>query len=176
MDSILSSVTIARMSENRMKRIIIVSALLLVILLGVGLVYLEDKLIEQETSAIVSTITLMLAGYKNGSAEQVYASWVPIESGGKTTLDQIRFEVGEPYLEFEIYESIQVEVLNVSIWRNYWPFAEGRAVALTTLTYENGCSVPYGFVLHSIGGTWKVYASRPYKMSWSEVNACIGGN
>jgi len=62
----------AGMGENRMKRIIIVSALLLVILFGVGLVYLENKLIEQETPAIVSTITLMLAGYKDGNAEQAY--------------------------------------------------------------------------------------------------------
>jgi len=170
----------AGMGENRMKRIIIVSALLLVILFGVGLVYLENKLIEQETPEIVSTITLMLAGYKDGNAEQAYGNMVPVEHGGETTLDEVRFVIlGEQhgiYHGFAIYESIQVEALTVSIWRNYWPLAEARAVALTTLTYENGCSIPYGFVLRSIGGTWKVYASRPYNMSWSEVNACIGGN
>jgi hypothetical protein len=118
----------------------------------------------------------MLLGYKNDDAEQVYEQRVPIERGGRVSLGNIRSVLSRPDSEFEVYQSVEVEVLRVIPWLDLLRLGNNEAIARVVLTYENGCQVPFVFVLHQIDGKWKVYRLSYEKMSIFEVRACIKGD
>jgi hypothetical protein len=163
------------MKRNKLLSIIL-GVIPLIVAFGVGSIYWELKLVDQETPAITQTIELMISGYREDDAEQIYAQMVSIGQGGHTSLDKLRFAVAGPDLDFEIYQTMQIEVLRVSLWRYLLPFTDGRAVAKMILTFENGCQIPYRFGLWQIGETWKVYDVAYEDMDVFEVRACIRGD
>lgn len=163
------------MKRNKLLSIIL-GVVSLIVTFCVVSVYWELRLVDQETPAITQTVTLMISGYREDDAEQIYAQMVSVEQGGHASLDRLQFAVAGPELDFEIYQSIQLEVLRISLWRHLLPFTGGRAVARMILTFENGCQIPYLFWLRQIKGIWKVYDVAYEDMDVFEVRACIRGD
>lgn len=155
---------------------IVLGVVFLIVAFGIGTIYCAFKLVDQETPAITQTTKLMISGYREDDAEKIYAQMVSIEQGGHTSLDQIRFSIAGPDLDFEVYQTMQIEVLRMSLWRYLLPFADDRAIAKMILTFENGCQIPYLIWLRQIDGAWKVYDVAYEDMDVFEVRACIRGD
>jgi hypothetical protein len=155
---------------------IMLGVVFLIVALGIGSIYWELRLVAQEAPVITQTVKLMISGYRKDDAEQIYAQMVSIEQGGLVSLDELSGAVAGPDLEFEIYRTMQVEVLRISLWRYLLPFADDKAVAKMILTFENGCQIPYLIWLRQIDGAWKVYDIAYEDMSVFEVRACIRGD
>lgn len=159
----------------KQRKILTVLEVILLILFQVSIFVWVHTAIKNESPAITQTINLMLLGYKHDDAEQVYEQRVSIEQGGRLSLDDIRSTLAGPDLEFELYQSIEVEVLRVIPWLDLLRLRDNEAIARVVLTYENGCQVPFVFVLHQIDGEWKVYRVSYEEMGVSEIRACMRG-
>jgi len=140
--------------------------------LAVGWIYVST---ESESPAIEQAINSMLYRYKYDDAERAYASMVPVKRGGRISLEEIRSAMSRPDLEFETYQSVEVEVLRVIPWLEALPSKYNEAIVRVILTYESECQIPFIFKAYQIDDEWKVYTLSYKDMSVFEVRACVEG-